>query len=109
MREQLCQSLDAGGLFQVLANRSFLLHCNLCCNLILRASSNTQLGYGVPQSVDYCVLNTVWCLSCSYIDVPGIYNQAQMQQWKKITEAVKAHGATFYCQLWHTGRASHAS
>ncbi len=45
--------------------------------------------------------------SCRYPDVPGIYDQAQILQWKKITEAVKAHGATFYCQLWHTGRVSH--
>jgi len=44
---------------------------------------------------------------CRYPDVPGIYDQAQILQWKKITEAVKAHGAAFYCQLWHTGRVSH--
>ncbi|KAL0021784.1 hypothetical protein WJX79_010845 [Trebouxia sp. C0005] len=43
-----------------------------------------------------------------YPDVPGIYDQEQILQWKKITEAVKAHGATFYCQLWHTGRVSHS-
>lgn len=40
--------------------------------------------------------------------MPGIYDQEQILQWKKITEAVKAHGATFYCQLWHTGRVSHS-
>lgn len=98
-----------GWAFSYVGQLNLLLHCNSCCHPIVRASSNTQLGYGVPQSKDHKPCSTLSVVCCSYIDVPGIYNQAQMQQWKKITGAVKAHGATFYCQLWHTGRVSHAS
>uniref|UniRef100_K3YI77 NADH:flavin oxidoreductase/NADH oxidase N-terminal domain-containing protein n=1 Tax=Setaria italica TaxID=4555 RepID=K3YI77_SETIT len=39
--------------------------------------------------------------------VPGIYNQEQIDAWKKVVDAVHAKGAIFFCQLWHVGRASH--
>ncbi len=60
----------------------------------------------VVRIASFRVYSSTLC-SCRYPDVPGIYGQAQILQWKKITEAVKAQGATFYCQLWHTGRVSH--
>ncbi|KAJ7491002.1 hypothetical protein FB451DRAFT_629382 [Mycena latifolia] len=40
-------------------------------------------------------------------DAPGIWDQAQVEGWKKITDAVHAAGSTIYCQLWHLGRVSH--
>ncbi|XP_062191661.1 12-oxophytodienoate reductase 7-like isoform X2 [Phragmites australis] len=39
--------------------------------------------------------------------VPGIYNQEQIDAWKKVVDAVHAKGGIFFCQLWHVGRASH--
>ncbi|CAO2163100.1 unnamed protein product [Urochloa humidicola] len=39
--------------------------------------------------------------------VPGIYNEEQIDAWKKVVDAVHAKGAIFFCQLWHVGRASH--
>ncbi|MCK8495517.1 MULTISPECIES: alkene reductase [Spirosoma] len=42
-----------------------------------------------------------------YINVPGIYSQAQVAGWKKITDAVHAQGNLFFAQLWHVGRLSH--
>ena len=44
-----------------------------------------------------------------YIDTPGIYNDAQITAWKKITDAVHQKGGTIFCQLWHVGRISHTS
>ncbi|GJE84577.1 alkene reductase [Phanerochaete sordida] len=38
---------------------------------------------------------------------PGIWSEEQVAGWKKITEAVHAHGTHMFCQLWHTGRVSH--
>ena len=43
----------------------------------------------------------------SFPRVPGIYNQEQIDAWKKVVDAVHAKGAIFICQLWHVGRASH--
>jgi N-ethylmaleimide reductase len=40
---------------------------------------------------------------------PGIWNEAQVEAWKPIVEAVHQAGGTFYLQLWHTGRISHPS
>lgn len=44
-----------------------------------------------------------------YLDTPGIYTDAQVAGWKKITDAVHAGGGHIICQLWHVGRISHTS
>lgn len=38
---------------------------------------------------------------------PGIYSQAQIDGWKKVTEAVHQKGGKIILQLWHGGRACH--
>ena len=38
---------------------------------------------------------------------PGIYSQAQVAGWKKVTDAVHAAGGKIFLQLWHGGRACH--
>lgn len=35
---------------------------------------------------------------------PGIYNDAQVKAWGKVTEAVHAKGGKIVAQLWHVGR-----
>ena len=44
-----------------------------------------------------------------WVDSPGIYNDAQVAGWKKITTALRARGTPLFLQLWHCGRASHSS
>eukprot|EP00210_Caulerpa_lentillifera_P006541 g6246.t1 len=44
-----------------------------------------------------------------YIRAPGIWTEAQMDGWKKVTKAVHEKGGYIYCQLMHTGRVSHSS
>jgi len=44
-----------------------------------------------------------------YPDTPGIYNEAQINGWQKITHAVHQHGGHIFLQLWHVGRISHPS
>ncbi len=39
---------------------------------------------------------------------PGIWNDAQVQGWRKVTDAVHAAGGKIYAQLWHTGRVGHS-
>jgi len=38
---------------------------------------------------------------------PGIWNEEHVVAWRKITDAVHAHGGKIFCQLWHLGRVSH--
>jgi len=39
---------------------------------------------------------------------PGIWNDAQVEAWRKVTSAVHAEGGTIVMQLWHTGRVGHS-
>lgn len=38
---------------------------------------------------------------------PGIYSDAQVQGWLKVTDAVHAKGGRIFLQIWHGGRAVH--
>lgn len=42
-----------------------------------------------------------------YIATPGIHSDAQVQGWKKVTDAVHQQGGLIFMQLWHVGRISH--
>lgn len=44
-----------------------------------------------------------------YARIPGIFNQAQIDGWKKTTAAVHAKGSKIFIQLMHTGRVGHAA
>ncbi|GAP84453.1 putative aldolase-type TIM barrel [Rosellinia necatrix] len=39
-------------------------------------------------------------------NVPGIYNQQQIDAWKRVTNAVHRSGSYIFCQLWVLGRAA---
>jgi N-ethylmaleimide reductase len=40
---------------------------------------------------------------------PGIYNQAQIDGWRRVTRAVHRGGGRIYLQLWHVGRVGHGA
>ncbi len=42
-----------------------------------------------------------------YAWTPGIHSEAQVEGWKKVTDAVHAKGGKIVIQLWHVGRISH--
>ncbi|HEX6550694.1 MAG TPA: alkene reductase [Gammaproteobacteria bacterium] len=42
-----------------------------------------------------------------YLHTPGIYSEAQVEGWKKVTDAVHARGSRIFIQLWHVGAISH--
>jgi N-ethylmaleimide reductase len=43
-----------------------------------------------------------------YARIPGIFNDKQVEGWKKTTTAVHEAGSKIFVQLMHTGRISHA-
>lgn len=43
-----------------------------------------------------------------YANVPGLYTDAQLEGWKKVTDRVHAKGSKIFAQLWHLGRAAAA-
>ncbi len=42
-----------------------------------------------------------------YLGTPGIYDDAQIAGWKRVTDAVHERGGKIFAQLWHVGRISH--
>ncbi|MGV8916547.1 MAG: alkene reductase [Pseudomonas sp.] len=42
-----------------------------------------------------------------YSFTPGIHDEAQLQGWQGVTQAVHAEGGRIFLQLWHVGRLSH--
>jgi N-ethylmaleimide reductase len=42
-----------------------------------------------------------------FINVPGLYTDAQTEGWRKVVEAVHAAGGRIYAQLAHSGAVSH--
>ena len=47
-------------------------------------------------------------MGVGYPDTPGLWSEAQVEGWKKVTRAVHAKGGRIIAQLWHVGRISHA-
>ncbi len=58
--------------------------------IITEATSVSPRGYGYPNT-------------------PGVFTDAQVAGWKKVTDAVHAAGGRIFVQLWHVGRISHPS
>jgi N-ethylmaleimide reductase len=50
---------------------------------------------------------TVALTGRGYLGAPGIYNDAHIAGWKKVTDAVHGKGGKMFLQLWHVGRTSH--
>ncbi|MGO4326636.1 MULTISPECIES: alkene reductase [unclassified Cupriavidus] len=50
---------------------------------------------------------TVSVVGRGYLGAPGIYSDAQVEGWRKVTDAVHARGGRIFLQLWHVGRQSH--
>lgn len=45
----------------------------------------------------------------SYARIPGIFTDAQVAGWKRVTEAVHAKGGAIFLQMMHTGRVGHVA
>ncbi len=44
-----------------------------------------------------------------YVATPGLHSDAQVEGWRRVTEAVHAAGGTIFAQLMHAGRIGHPS
>ncbi len=42
-----------------------------------------------------------------YMATPGIYSEAQVEGWRRITDTVHAAGSKMLAQIWHVGRITH--
>ncbi len=46
-------------------------------------------------------------MGIGYANTPGIWSDAQVSGWRKVTDAVHEKGGRIFLQLWHVGRVSH--
>ncbi|KAF5840121.1 hypothetical protein DUNSADRAFT_17722 [Dunaliella salina] len=60
-----------------------------------------------PGSLLICEATVVDRDGQGYPHVPGVFTREQVEAWKPIVKTVRDKGAVFFCQLWHSGRASH--
>ena len=62
-----------------------------------RASAGLIVTEGTSPSVN----------GLGYARIPGLFNDAHVAGWKKVTDAVHAKGGKIFVQLMHTGRVGH--
>jgi 2,4-dienoyl-CoA reductase-like NADH-dependent reductase (Old Yellow Enzyme family) len=77
-----------------------------------RIPNDLMLEYYVQRASAGLIITEATAISpmgVGYADTPGIWSEAQVQGWKKITEAVHKAGGKMVLQLWHVGRISHSS
>lgn len=65
--------------------------------------------YAQRASAGLIISEGTWVNSkaIGFINVPGIYNQEQVEGWKLVTKAVHDNGGLIFSQLGHIGSASH--
>ncbi|MFA6310855.1 MAG: alkene reductase [Sterolibacterium sp.] len=63
----------------------------------LRADAGLIITEGVSPSPN----------GLGYARIPGIFNDAQAQAWKRVTDGVHQAGGKIFVQLMHTGRVGH--
>ncbi|MEM1326597.1 MAG: alkene reductase [Bacteroidota bacterium] len=62
-----------------------------------RANAGLLITEGTSPSIN----------GAGYARIPGIYNEAQVEAWKKVTDAVHEAGGKIFVQLMHSGRVTH--
>ncbi|MGW2403926.1 alkene reductase [Streptomyces sp. NPDC001739] len=65
--------------------------------------------YGQRAGAGLIVAEGSWVSerAIGFVHVPGIYREAQIAGWRRVTDVVHALGGRIVLQLWHTGAASH--
>lgn len=71
---------------------------------LMAAHYGQRASYGGLQIAE---ATPVSILGRGYLGAPGIYDDAQIAGWEKVTDAVHAKGGKIFLQLWHVGRQSH--
>ncbi|RFU75054.1 aldolase-type tim barrel [Trichoderma arundinaceum] len=61
----------------------------------------------VPGSLAITEATFITQKAGGYANVPGIYNQEQIDAWKEVVDAVHKQGSFVYLQLWALGRTAH--
>jgi 2,4-dienoyl-CoA reductase-like NADH-dependent reductase (Old Yellow Enzyme family) len=103
----LFDPLQVGDL--LLPNRVVLAPLTRCRAAAGRVPTDLMAEYYAQRASAGLILTEATSVSASgvgYPDTPGIWSDAQVEGWKKATQAVHASGGRIFSQLWHVGRVS---
>lgn len=96
---------------------------NLSNRMVMAPLTRNRAGEaGVPQAINATYYaqrasagliiteaTPISAMAHGYPALPGIYTDAQVVGWQRVTDAVHAKGGKIVLQLWHVGRISHPS
>jgi 2,4-dienoyl-CoA reductase-like NADH-dependent reductase (Old Yellow Enzyme family) len=104
----LFEPLQAGAL--QLRNRIVMAPLTRCRTEAERVPGELMVEYYRQRANAGLIISeatSVTPMGVGYPDTPGIWSDAQVEGWKKVTDAVHAEGGLIVMQLWHVGRISH--
>ncbi len=92
-----------------LKNRIFMAPLTRCRAGEGRVPTDLMGDYYVQRAsagLIFSEATSVTPMGVGYPDTPGIWSDAQVAGWRRITDRVHAAGGTMVLQLWHVGRIS---
>ncbi|OUY07807.1 alkene reductase [Acinetobacter populi] len=104
---ELLDSLKLGDL--ILKNRLVLAPLTRSRSGDIRVPNDLNVEYYQQRANAGLILTEATVISPSavgYAKTPGLYNQQQVEGWKKVVDAVHQQDAKIFVQLWHVGRIS---
>jgi len=104
---KLHEPLRVGAL--TLPNRIIMAPLTRCRAGAGRVPTDLMREYYVQRASAGLILSEATAvdpMGVGYPDTPGIWSEAQVAAWAKITAAVRAAGGRIFLQLWHVGRVS---
>lgn len=110
MQSSLLQPIQVGAL--KLSNRVIMAPLTRCraSGEDGRTPNDLMKEYYVQRATAGLILTEATAVNpmgVGYPNTPGIWSEAHIAGWKKITDAVHAVGGKMVLQLWHVGRISH--
>ena len=103
----LQQPFEIGGL--PLRNRVVMAPLTRMRAFDARTPGDLQVEHYAQRATAGLIVTEATCVSPSavgYPNTPGLWSEAQVQGWKRVTDAVHAKGGRIAVQLWHVGRIS---
>lgn len=95
-----------------LPNRIFMAPLTRCRADAGRVPNDLMAAYYAQRASAGLILTEATAvdpMGVGYPDTPGIWSEAQVAGWRKVTDAVHAAGGRIALQLWHVGRISDPS
>ncbi|TMW68960.1 hypothetical protein Poli38472_001116 [Pythium oligandrum] len=82
------------------------------CDPVTRAPGHLTATYYAQRAGSGLIITEASAVSeqgYGWYAAPGLYNEEQLDGWKKVVDAVHAEDGKIFLQMWHMGRQAHSS